>query len=219
MFSRLFHSRSVKHGKWPRSPSGCPAESQNGWFIHSSKSLLMAINGGRRSGRRIKSGLNVEIFTGRCSDRWHVARITARGVRGFKAMARHAGPAFRIVLLGACVPVGWGLARFTQWHCPGGIMASGIINETSATNLGQGVATRPAPFQMSEMFARIFTHRVEAFSHEYKYNIASCKQQPLSNQCVSERDKRKSTKRLIRCCRPLPFFFSGITFFCAIYDE
>lgn len=28
--------------------------------------------------------------------------------------------------------------------CPGGIMASGIINETSATNLEQGVATRPA---------------------------------------------------------------------------
>jgi len=38
-------------------------------FIRS-KSLLMAINGdGQRSGRQIKSGLNVEIFTGRCSDR------------------------------------------------------------------------------------------------------------------------------------------------------
>ena len=38
-------------------------------FIRS-KSLLMAINGdGQRSGRQIKSGLNVEIFTRRCSDR------------------------------------------------------------------------------------------------------------------------------------------------------
>ncbi|EGI66574.1 hypothetical protein G5I_04906 [Acromyrmex echinatior] len=35
--------------------------------------------------------------------------------------------------------------------CPGSIMASGIINETSATNLGQGVVTRPVPFRMSEM--------------------------------------------------------------------
>ncbi|KYQ49680.1 hypothetical protein ALC60_11214 [Trachymyrmex zeteki] len=41
--------------------------------------------------------------------------------------------------------------------CPGSIMASGIINETSATNLGQGVVTRPVPFRMSEMFAR---HRI-----------------------------------------------------------
>jgi len=75
-------------------------------------------------------------------------------------------------------------------------MASGIINETSATNLGQGVATRPAPFQMFEMFARIFTHRVEAFFHEYKSDLASCKQQPPSNQCVSERNKRKNKKTI-----------------------
>ncbi|KYN42519.1 hypothetical protein ALC56_03065 [Trachymyrmex septentrionalis] len=42
--------------------------------------------------------------------------------------------------------------------CPGSIMASGIINETSATNLGQGVVTRPVPSQMSEMFARHCIH-------------------------------------------------------------
>lgn len=87
-------------------------------------------------------------------------RTTARGVRGYKAPARHVEPAFRIVLLGAQAVRARGVgtrAAHTMALCPGSIMASGIINETSATNLGQGVVTRPVPFRMSEMFAR---HRI-----------------------------------------------------------
>jgi len=90
-------------------------------------------------------------------------RTTACGLRstGLQAPARHVGPAFRIVLPGAQAVRACGVgtrAVHTMALCPGSIMASGIINETSATNLGQGAVTRPVPFRMSEMFARHCIH-------------------------------------------------------------
>jgi len=160
----------------------------------------MAINGdGRQSGRRIKSGLNVEIFTVgsvQIVDTYH--RTRSAGFQSFGVACRTNVSDCSSRCPSVCVRGVRTHVAYTIPLCPGGIMASGIINETSATNLGQGESNATQARHRS----KYHTSCKSIFSHSYSrinaYDLTLREQQlSTSDQCAFERDKRKNRKRLI----------------------
>lgn len=97
-----------------------------------------------RSERRIKSGPNVEIFTAniRCYTRIYTRMVVCRRThtggneQGTGMQDRHAGSSFsKRASFPRAREVPRTIALCWLWY-----NGDGIINETSATNLGQGVA-------------------------------------------------------------------------------